>query len=39
MLKSRGFRWSPSEGAWQRLLNNAGIYAARYVVQSITPKE
>jgi len=26
-LKSNGFRWSPSEGAWQRHLNNAGRYA------------
>jgi hypothetical protein len=39
ILKSRGFRWSPTEGAWQRLLNNAGIYAARYVVQAFTPDE
>ncbi len=28
-LKRRGFRWSPSEGAWQRHLNNGGIYAAQ----------
>lgn len=28
-LKSQGFRWSPTSGAWQRLLNNAGIYQAR----------
>lgn len=27
-LKHRGFRWSPTEGAWQRHLNNGGIYAA-----------
>jgi len=26
-LKSNGFRWSPSEGAWQRHLNSAGRYA------------
>jgi hypothetical protein len=31
-LKSRGFRWSPSEKAWQRQLNNAAIYAAESVV-------
>jgi hypothetical protein len=28
-LKCGGFRWSPAEGAWQRQLNNAGIYAAQ----------
>ena len=28
-LKSRGFRWSPSEKAWQRMLNDNGIYAAK----------
>lgn len=27
-LKREGFRWAPSAGAWQRNLNNAGIYAA-----------
>jgi len=31
VLKSHGFRWAPSAGAWQRLLNNAGIYAAQAV--------
>jgi hypothetical protein len=30
-LKSRGFHWSPSEGAWQRQRNNAAIYAAEQV--------
>lgn len=29
LLKSNGFRWAPSENAWQRQLNNAGIHAAR----------
>lgn len=28
-LKSHGWRWSPSEGAFLRHLNNAGIYAAK----------
>ncbi len=32
-LKSRGFRWAPSENAWQRHLNNAGIYAAREIIK------
>ncbi|MDD4496061.1 MAG: hypothetical protein PHV32_17255 [Eubacteriales bacterium] len=27
-LKSNGFRWAPSEGAWQRQLNDNAIYAA-----------
>ncbi len=27
-LKSSGFRWSPSAGAWQRQLNDNAIYAA-----------
>lgn len=31
LLKSNGFRWAPSAGAWQRLLNNAGIDAARRI--------
>lgn len=31
LLKSRGFKWSPSRGAWVRHLNNAGIYAAETV--------
>jgi hypothetical protein len=29
VLKSHGFKWSPSRGAWVRHLNNAGIYAAK----------
>lgn len=31
LLKSHGFRWAPSEGAWQRLLNDNGRSAARAV--------
>jgi hypothetical protein len=31
-LKSFGFRWSPSEGAWQRQLNNGARYAAEQIV-------
>lgn len=30
-LKSYGFRWAPSVGAWQRHLNRNGIYAAKKV--------
>lgn len=29
VLKSHGFKWSPSRGAWVRHLNNAGTYAAK----------
>ncbi len=34
-LKSEGFRWAPSEGAWQRHLNNAGRYAAQCVLSKL----
>lgn len=34
-LKSAGFRWAPSEGAWQRQLNNSGRYAAAQVLKDI----
>ena len=30
-LKSNGFRWSPSQGAWQRMLNDNGRYAAEKI--------
>lgn len=32
LLKSNGFRWSPSFGAWQRQLNGNGIYATKKVL-------
>lgn len=35
LLKSRGFRWSPRAGAWQRQLNNAGRYAAQFVLEKL----
>ena len=28
-LKGRGFKWAPSQGAWQRQLNANGLYAVR----------
>lgn len=37
-LKARGFRWSPTAGAWQRMLNNAGIWAAKTVVDWLTAR-
>jgi hypothetical protein len=39
LLKGHGFRWAPSEGAWQRHLNNAGRYAASRVVAALQPDE
>lgn len=33
-LKGNGFRWAPSQNAWQRQLNNAGRYAAKRFLQS-----
>lgn len=30
-LKSRGFRWAPSQGAWQRQLTDNAIYAAKKI--------
>jgi len=38
MLKSNGFRWSPTRGAWSRMLNNAGIASAEYVAQAIAKR-
>lgn len=35
VLKGNGFRWAPSEGAWQRHLNNAGRYAAERALKEI----
>lgn len=32
-LKSNGFRWAPSVGAWQRQLNNAARYAAQQALK------
>lgn len=34
-LKSNGFRWSPSQGAWQRNLNSNGRYAAKRVIDEL----
>jgi len=30
-LKQYGFKWSPSRGAWVRMLNGSGKYAASQV--------
>lgn len=36
LLKSHGFRWAPSVGAWQRQLNANGRWAAQRVVAQLT---
>ena len=38
-LKQSGFRWAPSQGAWQRMLNQNGIYAAKQVTEAWMPVE
>lgn len=35
LLKSNGFRWSPRFGAWQRQLNENGIYATKRILKQI----
>lgn len=35
LLKREGFRWAPSEGAWQRHLNNGGRYAVFRVIAAL----
>lgn len=39
LLKSNGFRWAPSEGAWQRHLNNAGRWASERVISALQVEE
>lgn len=36
-LKRAGFRWSPSEAAWQRHLNGNGEYSAKYFLKEHAP--
>ena len=35
ILKSYGFRWAPSESAWQRQLNANGRYAAKCIISKL----
>lgn len=37
-LKANGFRWAPSQNAWQRQLTNNAIYAAKRI-KAISPKQ
>ena len=39
LLKSWGFRWSPREGAWQRMLNDNGRYAAEQLMKKLNEME
>ena len=34
-LKRAGFRWAPSEGAWQRQLNSSAVYWAKELIKEI----
>ena len=38
-LKRHGFRWSPSQGAWQRQLTNAARYAAEQVMARLQDRD
>ena len=38
LRKGYSFIWCPSEGAWQRFLNNAGIWAAKSFLEEYTPE-
>lgn len=35
LLKRRGFRWSRTSSAWQRLLNGQGRAAAQWIIESL----
>jgi hypothetical protein len=35
-LKSNGFRWSPTENAWQRHISNDAFYGAKEIAESLT---
>lgn len=35
LLKHWGFKWSPSNSAWQRQLTNNGIYATKKVIEQL----
>ena len=39
MLGRYGFRWSPANTAWQRLLNDAGRHAAQSVIKELTKEK
>ena len=35
IMKSHGFRWAPSQGAWQRQLTNNAKYSARLAIKAL----
>ena len=39
LLKTRGFRWSPTRGAWVRMFNNEGRWAAERVREALDKME
>lgn len=39
LLKSRGFRWAPSKGAWQRQLTDNARYAAQQILARLEEAE
>jgi hypothetical protein len=36
ILKHYGFKWSPSRGAWVRMLNANGRYSTKIVIEKLT---
>lgn len=39
LLKSRAFRWSPKNNAWQRILSNEAIYITKLILKDDLLKE
>lgn len=39
MLKASGFRWAPSEGAWQRHLSHGAVWQGQQILEKMTPSE
>ena len=39
LLKSNGFRWSPSQGSWQRQLTDNARYSAKRVLEELAKNQ
>ena len=39
LLKSNGFKWAPSQGAWQRQITSNGKWALKKVVEKLKEME
>lgn len=39
LLKQNGFKWSPTNECWQRLLNNNARYAVKYIVRQMEQQQ